>query len=356
MCNRNPKSEIPPGHRHLPAGGRNPKYYTWIGWTFFLITMLLGVVVFSLALGAVDLPLRKAFFLLTKDPGTPEYAILFEVRLPRILLGLAVGGGLAISGVILQGMFRNPLVEPYTLGISGGAALGVCLNIVADAPRVFGPLATPASGFLGAMGIIFLVYAISARGEAIRLSRLLLIGVMVSFMASSLIMLVMAVTRTEDLHGIIFWIMGSLEEPSSSLIRVTLFISLGGMMLSFLFAVDLNALSLGEEEAFHLGVEVDRVKKTLFVIASLLTGCCVAVAGIIGFVGLVVPHLMRLLVGGDHRILLVASYISGAAFLILCDTLARVVIAPTEFPVGVITGLVGGAVFIYAMSRKSYSF
>ena len=304
----------------------------------------------------MDLPLRKAFSLLAKGRGTPEYAILFEVRLPRIVLGFAVGGGLAISGVILQGMFRNPLVEPYTLGISGGAALGVCLNMVVGGPQVLGPLATPVSGFLGAVGIIFVVYTISARGRGMRLSRLLLMGVMVSFMASSLIMLVMALTRTENLHGIIFWIMGSLEEPSSTLTKIVLFISLGGTMVSFLFAIDLNALSLGEEEAFHLGVPVERVKKTLFVIASLVTGCCVAVAGIIGFVGLVVPHLMRLLVGGDHRILLLASYISGAAFLILCDTLARVVIAPMELPVGVITGLVGGGVFIYALSRKGYSF
>jgi len=329
---------------------------TWTGWTFSLIVILLGVVVFSLAVGAVDLPLRKAFFLLTKGQGTPEYTILFEVRLPRILLGFAVGGGLAISGVILQGMFRNPLVEPYTLGISGGAALGVCMNMVAGGSRILGPLATPISGFLGAVGVVFFVYVIGARGGGIRLSRLLLIGVMVSFMASSLIMLVMAVTKTEDLHGIIFWIMGSLEEPNSFLTRAVTFISLGGMVLSFLFAVDLNALSLGEEDAFHLGVEVERTKKFLFLIASILTGCCVAVTGIIGFVGLVVPHVMRLLVGGDHRILLVASYIAGAAFLILCDTLARVVIAPMELPVGVITGLVGGGVFVYALSRKGYSF
>jgi len=329
---------------------------TWIGWIFALIVLLLGVVVLSLAVGAVDLPLRKAFFLLTKGQGTPEYAILFEVRLPRILLGFAVGGGLAISGVILQGMFRNPLVEPYTLGISGGAALGVCLNIVVGGADVLGPLATPVCGFVGAVGVIFLVYAISTRRGGIRLSRLLLIGVMVSFMASSLIMLLMAVTKTEDLHGIIFWIMGSLDEPNPFLIKAVLIISLIGMLLSFIYAVDLNALSLGEEEASYLGVEVERVKRAIFIIASLLTGCCVAVSGVIGFVGLVVPHLMRLLVGGDHRVLLVASYISGAAFLILCDTVARVVIAPMELPVGVITGLVGGGLFIYALSRKSYTF
>jgi iron complex transport system permease protein len=253
-------------------------------------------------------------------------------------------------------MFRNPLVEPYTLGISGGAALGVCLNIVAGGPERFGFFLLPISGFLGALGVISVVYILSTKGGIMKLSRLLLIGVMVSFIASSLIMLIMAITRAEDLHGIIFWIMGSLEEPNLSLIKAVLFVSLGGLIISLIFAVDLNALALGEEEAFHLGVDVERVKKTLFLLASFLTGCCVSVTGIIGFVGLVVPHLMRLLVGGDHRILLVASYLTGAIFLILCDTLARVIIAPTELPVGVITGLVGGSIFIYALSRKGAAF
>jgi len=329
---------------------------TWIGWTFFLVALLIVVGFFSLGVGAVSIPLQKGLFFLTKGRGTPEYAILFEVRLPRILLGFAVGGGLAIAGVVLQGMFRNPLVEPYTLGISGGAALGVCLNIVSGGPEKLGIFSLPISGFLGAVGVISVVYILSTKGGIMRLSRLLLIGVMVSFIASSLIMLIMAITRTEDLHGIIFWIMGSLEEPNSSLIKAIIFISLGGLIISLIFALDLNALSLGEEEAFHLGVEVERVKKALFLLASFLTGCCVSVTGIIGFVGLVVPHLMRLLVGGDHRILLVASYLSGAIFLILCDTLARVVIVPMELPVGVITGLVGGSVFIYALSRKGASF
>jgi iron complex transport system permease protein len=304
--------------------------------------------------GAVPVPLKKVFSIFTQGQGTPEYAILFAVRFPRIVVGFAVGGGLAISGVILQGMFRNPLVEPYTLGISGGAALGVCFNIILRGADLLGPLATPLSGFLGALGIVLLVYGIGVKSGTMGLSRILLIGVMVSFMASSIIMLVMALTKTEDLHGIIFWIMGSLEEPNPLLIKAVVFVSVAGMILSFIHAVDLNALSLGEEEAFYLGVRIERLKKTVFVIASLLTGCCVAVAGVIGFVGLVIPHLMRLIVGGDHRILLVASYIAGAAFLILCDTLARVAIAPMELPVGVITGLVGGAVFIYALSKKRH--
>jgi len=331
--------------------GPNSKDWWW-GWIVFLAGLLVLVGLFSLGVGAVHIPLRKVLQALATGRGTPEYAILFEVRLPRILLGLAVGGGLAIAGVVLQGMFRNPLVEPYTLGISGGAALGVALNMVAGGPTGLGLFSLPASGFLGAAGVMIVVYLLSAGGGQIKLSRLLLIGVMVSFIAASLIMLIMAMTKVEDLHGIIFWIMGSLQEPNASLIWAILFISLGGLIISLFFAVDLNALSLGEEEAFHLGVEVERLKKILFLLASFITGCCVSVTGIIGFVGLVVPHMMRLLVGGDHRKLVVTSYLSGAVFLILCDTLARVILAPTELPVGVITGLVGGGLFIYALSRR----
>jgi iron complex transport system permease protein len=328
----------------------------WWGWIFSLALLLAIVCLFSLGVGAVQIPLQKVFVLLTRGRGTPEYTILFAVRLPRILLGLAVGGGLAIAGVVLQGMFRNPLVEPYTLGISGGAALGVALNIVAGGPTGLGLFSLPASGFLGALGIISLVYLLGTRGGAVKLSRLLLIGVMVSFIASALIMLTMAMTKVEDLQGIIFWIMGSLQEPNASLIWAILCISLSGLIIALLLSVHLNALSLGEEEAFHLGVRVERLKKILFLLAAFITGCCVAVTGIIGFVGLVVPHTIRLLVGGDHRILIPASYLAGAIFLILCDTLARVVMAPVELPVGVITGLVGGGLFIYILSRKGASF
>jgi iron complex transport system permease protein len=328
----------------------------WLGRVFFLAVLLVIVGLFSLGVGAVPIPLPKVLMFLAKGKGTPEYTILFTVRLPRILLGLAVGGGLAIAGVVLQGMFRNPLVEPYTLGVSGGAALGVALNIVAGGRAGLGLFSLPLSGFLGGVGVMAVVYCLSARGGMVKLSRLLLIGVMVSYITSSLIMLIMAMTRMEDLHGIIFWIMGSLQEPNFVLIKTILLISLGGLVISFFYAVDLNALSLGEEQAFHLGVEVERLKKVLFLLASFITGCCVSVSGIIGFVGLVVPHVMRILFGNDHRILVPTSYLFGAIFLILCDTLARVVLAPVELPVGVITGLVGGSLLIYALSRRGVSF
>jgi iron complex transport system permease protein len=335
--------------------GLNKKAF-WLGWIFFLSALLVIVSLFSLGVGAVHIPLHKVLFFIAKGKETPEYAILFTVRLPRIVLGLAVGGGLAIAGVVLQGMFRNPLVEPYTVGVSGGAALGVALNIVAGGRSGLGLFSLPLSGFLGGVGVMVVVYCLSTRGGMMKLYRLLLIGVMVSYITSSLITLIMSITRMEDLHGIIFWIMGSLQEPNFVLIKAILLISLAGLVIALFYAVNLNAFSLGEEEAFHLGVKVERLKKVLFLLAAFITGCCVSVSGIIGFVGLVVPHVMRVFVGSDHRILIPASYLSGAIFLILSDTVARVVLAPVELPVGVITGLVGGSLLIYALSRRGASF
>ena len=199
---------------------------------------------------------------------------------------------------------------------------------------------------------ILLVYSLSVRKGILRIQGLLLTGVMISFISSSLIMLIMAISRAEDLHGIIFWIMGSLEEPNWLLIKVALWVSISLLVISYLFCFDLNALSLGEEEALHLGINIERTKRLLFIIASLLTGFSVSVAGIIGFVGLVVPHFVRMFVGQDHRILLIGSFLCGASFLIFCDTLARTIITPLELPVGVITGILGGSLFVYALTKK----
>lgn len=328
------------------------KLIRWIIWVIIFMGLLLIISIFSLFIGSSGISLKTAVSSIIGGKGTTEYSILFDIRLPRIILGFAIGGALSLAGVILQGMFRNPLVEPYTLGISGGAALGVCLNIVFRLHRAIGILTLPLFGFLGAILVILLVYFLSLRKSILKIQGLLLTGVMISFISSSLIMLIMAVTRTEDLHGIVFWIMGSLEEPSWVLIKLTLLVSIFGLVVSYLFCHDLNAFSLGEEEALHLGVNTERTKRLLFIIASLVTGCSVSVAGIIGFVGLVVPHFVRMFVGGDHRILLISSFLCGAGFLIFCDTLARTIISPLELPVGVITGILGGGLFVYALTKK----
>ncbi len=311
--------------------------------------MIVGL--FSLSLGSTGFSLKEVFASFSRKESV-AHSIVFQLRLPRILLGFAVGGGLSLAGVILQGLFRNPLVEPYTLGISGGAALGVSLGMLSHLPKVLGMIALPLTGFGGAVLVIALVYLLSTRRGILRIQGLLLTGVMVSFISSSLIMLIMAVSRLEDLHGIVFWIMGFLGGTNWWMVALMVCVALMGLGISYFFALDLNALALGEEEALHLGVNVERSKKLLFLLASVITGLCVSSAGVIGFVGLVVPHFLRMLVGQDHRILLASSFLGGAAFLVLCDTLARTVIAPMELPVGVITGIVGGVLFIYALTKK----
>ena len=326
----------------------NKKLINWLSWSLILILVVFIVMFLSLCIGSVKIPLSQIFH--PSDKIIKE--ILFKIRLPRIILGFAVGGALAIAGVILQGLFRNPLVEPYTLGISGGAGVLVCLNIVLKVYQKFGVITFPVSGFLGAGLVIILVYILSVKRGILRIRGLLLTGVMISFISSSLMMLIMAITRAENLHGIIFWIMGSLEEPDTFLVKIALLISILGLLISYFFSLDLNAFSCGEEEAHHLGVDVEKTKKILFILASILTGVCVSVAGIIGFVGLLVPHLMRIFTGEDHRILLLTSYLCGAGFLIFSDTLARTIISPLELPVGVITGVIGGSLFIYVLTKR----
>jgi len=328
----------------------------WTIWILALSGTLISASIFALAVGSTSIPFTEIVEVIFKGKGTIGHSILFDLRLPRIVLGFAIGGGLSLAGVILQGMFRNPLVEPYTLGISGGAALGVCLNIVLRLPDKIGIISFPLFGFLGAILVITIIYLLSIKRGILRIPTLLLTGVMVSFIASSLIMLAMAITRTEDLHGIVFWIMGSLAEADWWLIKAMVLVSIISMVISYFFSLDLNALSLGEEEAMHLGLNIEKSKRLLFLISALLTGCSVSIGGIIGFVGLLVPHFMRMLVGSDHRILLIASFLGGGAFLILCDTLARTIISPLELPVGVITGIIGGILFIYALTKKEMMF
>ncbi len=318
-----------------------------------LLTLLVTAVFFSLSSGEINLGVTELFNLLYHRPETMEYTILSQIRLPRIILGIAVGGALSLSGILLQGVYRNPLVEPYTLGISGGASLGVAVAIVFGLHQLIGSYVLPLAGFTGAFLIIVIVYSISTRKGRINIQTMLLTGVMISFIASSSMMLLMAITSSENLHGIIFWIMGSLEESDRSLIYLTTILALTMLIVSYLFVQPLNALRLGEEKAKHLGINTDTAIKLLFLMASLLAGVCVAVAGIIGFVGLIIPHLMRLLFGSDYRILLISSFLSGSVFLVISDLIARTIIAPNELPIGVITGIAGGIVFLIMMSRSS---
>lgn len=280
-----------------------------------------------------------------------ERAILMNIRLPRVLLGFAAGGSLSLSGLLLQGVFRNVLVEPYTLGISGGAALFVALSIIARLDEIFGPFALSVAGFAGSLFVILTILFLSSR-RYFKKEELLLCGVMISFISSSFVMLCFALIRSEDVHRIIFWMMGSLQEENKKLILFLCSLSVFSLFVSYFFSLDLNALQLGEEEAAYLGIDVFRVKRLLLFISSILTGITVSVTGVIGFVGLLVPHVMRLFFGPDYRFLLFSSFLFGSAFLIVCDTFSRTLIKPAELPVGVITGIVGGSLFLFLLLRR----
>ncbi len=326
------------------------KYLWWFLSTGILLAVLAVVMLWSLSTGEMDISFLDIPAIL-KDKSGLGYSIITKIRLPRIILGLFVGGALSLSGVILQGIYRNPLVEPYTLGISGGSAFGAALAIVLNLNIVFGIVILPVFGFIGALITVFMVYFFSVRSGRLNTNSMLLIGVMISFVASSAMMFLMSVTTAENLHSIVFWVMGSLDESNNSLIYIVVGVSSFGLLLSYFYAHPLNALRLGEMKAKHLGVNISTVVKILFVTASLITGVCVSVVGIIGFVGLVIPHLMRMIVGPDFRVLLITSFLGGGVFMIICDVIARTVIAPNELPIGVITGMVGGLVFIFVLNR-----
>jgi len=328
------------------------KIKKWLIVLILLVISLVFVSVLALVTGSSKIPLKDIFDILLNGEETASYYILTGLRLPRIILAIGVGGSLGVAGALLQGMFRNPLVEPYTLGISGGASLGVCLTIIFGLHAKIGVIAYPVSGFIGAGLVIIVVYTLSLRGGALKPDSMLLTGVMISFVSSSLVMLLMAISKSDDLHNIVFWIMGSLDEPDLTLIKLVSAGSMLGLLISLFHCHSLNALALGEEQATFLGIDTARTKKILFITASMLTGLSVSVSGIIMFVGLIVPHFMRMVVGSDYRILIISSFLGGAVFLILCDLFARTIINPLELPVGVITGIIGGIVFIYVLGKK----
>jgi len=317
-----------------------------------LVVLLFVAALWSLLGGEMQAHLRDLPRLLNGQIDSVEATIIQKIRWPRVVLGFAVGGALSLSGTILQGIYRNPLVEPYTLGISGGAALGVSIAIVFGLEKFLGLWVLPLMGFGGALVIILLVYALGQRRHRMNTQGMLLVGVMISFIASSAMMLLMSITTTENLQSIFFWTMGSLDSTQEVLIKLVFFSSIAGLLLSYLFVQPLNALRIGEEKARHLGINTDLAIRLLFIISSLLTGVCVAVVGVIGFVGLIIPHLVRLLVGGDFRILLLTSFLGGGVFLLLSDILARNIIAPNELPIGVITGIIGGTSFIIMLHRN----
>jgi cobalamin transport system permease protein len=315
--------------------------------TAVLAVVLVASVVAAALIGPVRVSVARA--LAAGGAETADYAILFRTRLPRVLLAAVVGGSLGASGAALQGLLGNPLACPHLLGISGGAAVAGAAALVAGADPV-SPL-VPLAAFAGALGAIAVVGLGSRAGGRTTPHAVLLVGVVFNAIAAALLMLLNAVVSYTQAQGVLFWIMGSLSTQSYKLIAGVALYSLVGLVWLAARTHDLNLLAAGEEGALQLGVDVERTRRAVFLASSLLVGAAVSVSGMIGFVGLIVPHLLRLQLGPDHRLVVPASFLGGAAFLVWADTFARTALAPVELPVGVVTALAGGPFFLYLLRR-----
>ncbi|HMS82469.1 MAG TPA: iron ABC transporter permease [Nitrospira sp.] len=276
--------------------------------------------------------------------------ILLQIRLPRVLMGFIVGCSLASVGVVLQALLRNPLADPYVLGVSSGAALGAALGVLCGAGTTFlAEAALPACGFAGGIMALVIVYRTATGSERLPIHSLLLTGVIVNAIFSALIMFITSILDPNRSYGMMAWLMGTLTSPTySGLVGVLVYLSIS-LILLFRQMRALNILALGEDAARSLGIDTEQAKRSIFILTALVTGAVVSVSGMIGFIGMVVPHAVRLAIGADHRLLLPASALVGGIFLMGADTMARTLIAPTEIPVGIITALAGGPFFVYLL-------
>lgn len=319
-----------------------------------LTGLLLLVTLVAGAHGSVRIPYDQVLQAALGTGSVPEYRdIVMQVRVPRILVAALVGGGLAAAGTGMQGLFRNPMADPGIIGVSAGGALG---GVVAIASGLYGwtVLSVPAMAFIGALGAALAVYGIArviGRGTP---TALLLTGMAVSAFVGAMVSLVITLTANNQdvLREIVYWLSGGLEARAWRHVRMAGLPILVGMAVLLRYSRELNLLLLGDEEARSLGVRVTAVRRWLLLGVALVTGAAVSVSGIIGFVGLVIPHMLRLITGPDHRLLIPASALGGAAFLVAADTLARVIVEPAEVRVGIITAIAGAPFFLWLLYRN----
>ena len=338
---------------------------------FFALTILVLVLLLALllaaSLGTVSIPLRDiAAITLQRAFGISigvqwdetQEAIVWQLRLPRVIGAAIVGAALAVAGVLFQGLLRNPMADPYLLGTSGGAALAATIALfVPVSVGGFGFARVPVAAFIGALGAVLLVYQIARVGPRTPITTLLLAGFAASSMMASVMSFLMLMNQSA-LQRVVLWTMGGISASGWDALTIVVPLILVGTVAAYALANDLNAFLLGEEQAAALGVAVERQKFLVRAIGALLTGAAVAISGLVGFVGLIVPHVVRLVLGPDHRLLLPASFLSGAIFLVLADLIARIVLAPSELPLGVVTALIGAPFFIYLLRRtkREYTF
>lgn len=322
-----------------------------VGVSLLMLCALVLVLAVSLLLGSVPIGLDEAWSALVRPHADNAQArlILLEIRLPRALMAAVVGFALALGGVVLQAMLRNPLAEPFILGVSSGAALGAMIGILIGVPMGLG---LPLMAFLGALASIALLLALGGRTLASESAALLLTGVIINAFFSAVIMFLLSSASHGPLRSMLFWLYGDLSQASMAEVYWVLPVLLPATLVLYALARHLNLLSAGELTASRLGMDVMHIKLVLLLLVSLLTGAVVAFSGLIGFVGLVVPHLARMLLGADHRLLIPVAAFGGAIFVVAADTLARTLIAPSELPVGVISAFVGAPFFALLLRSR----
>jgi iron complex transport system permease protein len=337
----------------MVKAGYFEKFIHWKLIVIYLIVILGLTIVLTTAIGPVYVPPLEIIALLggklhlCKASSSVNEVIIFQIRLPRIFLGILVGLSLATAGTTLQGLFKNPMADPYIIGIASGAAVGAALSLTVF-PPLFSIYTTPFTAFIGATFTTFLVYNIAKVGGRILVDTLLLTGIAVSLFLGAVLSFMMSVAG-ESLHSIFFWLMGGFWLANWTEVKIVVLPVFVCFFLIYIFAKDLNAMLLGEESAQTLGINVENVKRILLLLSAFITAAAVSFVGTIGFVGLIIPHITRILVGPDHRILFPTSALVGGIFLVWADALARLL---GEIPVGIITAFLGAPFFIYLLRRR----
>jgi iron complex transport system permease protein len=337
-----------------------------------LVIALFFIVFVSLNIGYSAIPFSDIITILGKqiplinstiDPSSlsPKFAsyesIILLIRLPRIVGAVVIGAALAASGVLYQGVFKNPMADPYVLGVSAGASVGAGIGILfGSSLSLMGFPVVPTTAFIAALATIFIVYNISRVGTRVLEMTLLLSGIAITIFLSAIYQVMQVVAQNYQLPALVNWTIGGIANIGwNSVLTITPFI-IAGIVLSYVFSRDLNMMSLGEDTAQNLGVNTERTKKILLAIGAMMTAAAVSVSGLIGFVGLMIPHITRIIMGPDHRLLLPASVLIGAIFLVICDAIARILTGAAELPVGAITAIAGGPFFIFLLRKKKMSY
>jgi len=331
-----------------------------------LTPALLAIMVAATGLGSVNVPFgrtlsiiasRLLFFMDFSNPSWTEAqsVIIFDVRLPRVIMAALCGAALAMAGAVYQGLFRNPLADPYLIGVSQGAAFGAVLAIFLPVSwNAFSVWMMPVFAFSGALLVTFLVYRISSTGNILPATTLILAGIALGAFFSAGVSYIMSISSAK-IGNMVLWLMGSFSNTMWNEVRVTFPIVLAGLFVLVLFGRSLNIMQLGDEQARQLGLDVERDKKILLAVSTIIVAAAVSFVGIIGFVGIIIPHAARLIWGPDYRFLLPLSVLSGAVFMVAADIVARVLLAPVEIPIGVITAVCGAPFFLYLLRRKMKS-